>query len=141
MYRDSVRNRIVGAIRKYGNDGYVLRVKNSNPNERNSYDEYGNEVTLLDTEEKKENIEKIHFRYTVKNLRGMELARFSDSSERERITCVSQDFFNEDFLNNKILKGDEFIGFNGVKFSIEEVHHVGNTQNGEIVLELICART
>jgi len=139
-YRDTVRQRIIHTIRSVGNDGYILHVKNKSVYERDSYDEYGNEIELLPDEDVKENIEKIEFKYTAKNLRGLELARFSDNSERIRLSCVSQDFENVDYMKNNIYKGDNVYLFDGTQLSIDEVNHIGQTQNGEILLELICVR-
>jgi len=139
-YRDAVRQRIIHTIRSVGNDGYILHVKNKNVYERDSYDEYGNEIELLPDEDAKENIEKIEFKYTSKNLRGLELARFTDNSERIRLSCVSQDFENVDYMKNNIYKGDNVYLFDDTQLSIDEVSHIGQTQNGEILLELICVR-
>jgi len=141
-YKDNVKRSITNTIRKRGNNGKVLHIKElaTLGIPRNSYDEEGNEITLGAGETENSTMIETEFKYVSKQLRGQELARFAPNSQYYRFTCLSMDFLEEDYLKNNVIKGDEFIGFDDTKFSIEEVHHVGQTQNTEIQLEIICRR-
>jgi len=133
-------------LESQGSDGEVFRVLSrpitgvTSSRNMNSYDENGNEIILGETEDINGTLERLKFKYIAKQLRGMEASTGALNSGQIRFTCISQDLKKEDYLKNKVLKGDEFFDSFGTKYSIDEVHHVGQMQNTEIVLELICSR-
>jgi hypothetical protein len=103
-------------------------------------DEDGNEYSLLPTEDLTIDLERVKFKYVAKQLRGDEKSPISLDSSSIRFSCISQDLFKIDYLKNKIVKGDEFYTFDGTKYSIDRVNHVGQMQNMEFLLELECSR-
>jgi len=138
--KGSVKKRIITVINKLGNIGAILHVKANNEKVRDSYDEYGNEIILADTETQKDNIERLEFKYIQKNLRGTEIAINRDESELIRVTGISTGYNGEDILKNNVFKGDVFETYDKVKYSIDEVNHIGEIEDTEIILELICSR-
>jgi len=140
-----IKSSIWKIIKTYGNLGTVLRVVSrpiagTRSTNQNSYDDDGNEIIAPSTIGSNGSIERLEFKYASKQLRGLELSPTALNSGQIRFSCISTNLTNIDYMKNKIVKGDEFIGYDETKYSIDEIHHVGQMQGTEFLLELICSR-
>ena len=131
----AIQQQTINLIRKQGNKGKVLRTITAT-GARNSYDENGEEIETLDAGA----VQEYEVYYIHKRLKGYELREGSFNDEYVRFTIASQNQIGEDEHRLNVLKGDIFIDCMGIRYSIEQIDHVGQMRNREMLLEVSAKR-
>jgi len=130
-----LQQQTINLIRKQGNKGKVFRTVTST-GARNSYDENGEEISVADSGQ----VQEYEVYYIHKRLKANELRDGSFNDEYTRFTIVSQNQMGEDEHRLNVLKGDIFIDCMDVKYSIEQIDHVGQMMEKEMILEVLAKR-
>ncbi len=131
----ALQQQTITLIRKQGNKGKVIRTVTT-VGARNSYNELGDEIEPLD----EGIVQEYEVYYIHKRLKGKELRDGSYNDEYTRFTIASQTQTGEDKHRLNVLKGDIFIDCMNVKYSIEQIDHVGQMRNREMLLEVLAKR-
>lgn len=131
----TIQQQTINLIKKQGNKGKVIRTETPN-GARNSYNDLGEEIDVSDTG----TVQEYEVYYIHKRLKGHELRNGSYNDEYTRFTITSQTQIGEDEHRLNVLKGDIFIDCMGVRYSIEQIDHVGQMRNREMLLEVLAKR-
>ena len=131
----TIQQQTINLIKKQGNKGKVLRTV-IHSGARNSYNELGEEIEPLEDGV----VQEYEVYYIHKRLKAHELREGSSNDEYTRFTIVSQTQMGEDEHRLNVLKEDIFIDCIGVKYSIEQIDHVGQMRNREMILAVLAKR-
>ena len=137
---------IIHLIRVQGNKGRIIRnIQQPNNAPRNEYNELGESIEAKPLEQveagEQGQVEEYEVYYVHKRLRAKEQETNSYNDEYTRFTIASQTQLGKDLHRLNVLKGDKFIDCVGVEYAIEQVDHVAQMRNKEMLLEIVARRS